>query len=133
MSSPAVTTAPAAAVVDAARLMERRGVKRLPVVDDAGALVGMVGRRDLLRVFLQNDDAVAAVVHEEIGNLTATVQGTDITAAVADGKVTLTGSVPQRSTGHTLARMINRIEGVISVDNRITWHTDDLLVPYTGL
>ncbi|GAA4947526.1 CBS domain-containing protein [Streptomonospora halophila] len=133
MTHPAITTRPDAAVVEAARLMERRGVKRLPVVDAAGALVGMISRRDLLRVFLQNDDTIAAAVQEEIDHLAATVQGTDIAAAVKDGTVALTGSVHHRSTGHTLARLVNRIEGVVSVDNRITWHVDDLLMPYAGL
>ncbi|MDT0304920.1 CBS domain-containing protein [Streptomonospora wellingtoniae] len=142
MTRPAVTVSPDAGVVEAARLMERRGVKRLPVVDAAGSLVGMVGRRDLLRVFLQDDEAIAAAVQAEIDHLAAAMKGTDITAAmkstditasVDDGRVELTGSVHHRSTGHTLARLVNRIEGVVSVDNRISWHVDDLLMPYAGL
>ncbi|MUL41539.1 CBS domain-containing protein [Streptomonospora sp. PA3] len=133
MTSPAITTTPDASVVEAARMMERRGVKRLPVVDVNNRPVGMVGRRDLLRVFLQNDDAIAAAVQEEIDFLAGTVKGTDITAAVEDGAVTLTGTVHHRSTTHTLTRLINRIEGVVSVDSKVTWETDDLMPPYVGL
>jgi len=40
---------PSTPLGDAARLMTRRRLKRLPVVDDAGSLVGMVSRFDLLR------------------------------------------------------------------------------------
>ncbi len=36
-------------VLDAVRLMVARGVKRLPVVDDAGRLVGIISRLDVLR------------------------------------------------------------------------------------
>jgi CBS domain-containing protein len=36
--------------------MYDRRVKRLPVVDHSGALVGIVTRADLLKVFLRSDD-----------------------------------------------------------------------------
>jgi CBS domain-containing protein len=44
-----VVIAAAARVPEAAELMTRRRLKRLPVVDGAGSLVGMVSRLDLLR------------------------------------------------------------------------------------
>ncbi|MFD0774609.1 CBS domain-containing protein [Streptomonospora algeriensis] len=133
MTAPAITVKPDAAVVEAARMMERRGVKRLPVVDAHEGLVGMVSRRDLLRVFLQSDDSIAAAVQNEIDYLAGTVKGTDIAAAVDNGTVTLTGTVHHRSTSHTLTRLLNRIEGVVSVDNKLTWESDDLMLPYVGL
>ena len=43
-------------VATAARRMDDRCVKRLPVVDHSGALVGIVTRTDLLKVFLRSDD-----------------------------------------------------------------------------
>lgn len=51
MTAPAVSVRPETTVVQAARLLDRRRIKRLPVVDDEGRLVGIVSRRDLLRVF----------------------------------------------------------------------------------
>lgn len=53
MTAPAVTVFHGMSVVDAARLMETAGVRRLPVIDDLGRLVGMVTNRDLLKVFLR--------------------------------------------------------------------------------
>ncbi|HET7825219.1 MAG TPA: DUF190 domain-containing protein [Anaeromyxobacter sp.] len=44
-----VVIAAAARIPEAAELMTRRRLKRLPVVDGAGSLVGMVSRLDLLR------------------------------------------------------------------------------------
>ncbi|MFJ6939706.1 CBS domain-containing protein [Streptomyces sp. NPDC101132] len=55
MSSPAVTVHPGATLAEAARSMARKQVKRLPVVNDIGLLEGVVGRSDLLTVFLRTD------------------------------------------------------------------------------
>jgi CBS domain-containing protein len=54
MATPAVTVAPTATVTDAARRMHTAGVKRLPVVNDAGRLVGIVSRADLLKVYIRS-------------------------------------------------------------------------------
>jgi CBS domain-containing protein len=52
-----VVTVPATATVsEAIALMMRTGRKVLPVVDDDGRLVGIVGRSDLLRVLLEDGD-----------------------------------------------------------------------------
>jgi CBS domain-containing protein len=48
MTSPAVTVTPAAAAATAAQVMLGEKVKRLPVVDDTGRLVGIVSRADVL-------------------------------------------------------------------------------------
>ncbi|GAA1040434.1 hypothetical protein GCM10009557_61720 [Virgisporangium ochraceum] len=62
MTTPAVTVFQATTVAEAARIMETAGVRRLPVVDDLGRLIGMVTNRDLLKVFLRPDAAVAVAV-----------------------------------------------------------------------
>ncbi len=49
MTPSPVAVAPSTSLPDAAVVMARRRLKRLPVVDAAGALVGMVSRLDLLR------------------------------------------------------------------------------------
>ncbi len=49
MTAPAVTVLPSASLRVAARLMHERELKRLPVVDAAGHLVGVIGRLDILR------------------------------------------------------------------------------------
>ncbi|MER6103343.1 CBS domain-containing protein [Streptomyces sp. NPDC001832] len=46
MSVPAVTVRAEETAPDAARLMTRRGVERLPVVDDEDRLVGILTRRE---------------------------------------------------------------------------------------
>jgi CBS domain-containing protein len=66
MTSPAVTIGPDASVAEAARLLHRHGIKRLPVVDPAGPLLGILSRADLLKVFLRSDAAIAAEVRRQV-------------------------------------------------------------------
>ena len=49
MSAPAVTLAPEADLAEAARAKRERGIKRLPVVDEAGKLLGIISRADIVR------------------------------------------------------------------------------------
>lgn len=49
MSSPVTTVTPGTPTVEAIRLMMAHNVKRLPVVDATGQLVGMIGRAAVLR------------------------------------------------------------------------------------
>ncbi|MEU7607707.1 CBS domain-containing protein, partial [Streptomyces sp. NPDC041003] len=58
MTSPAVTARTEWSVVRAARVMRGRQVKRLPVVDAAGRLIGILSRSDLLQLFLRRDHAI---------------------------------------------------------------------------
>jgi len=62
MTAPPVTVGPQASVADAARLMHERRVKRLPVVDLEGRIVGIVSRMDLLAEFLRDDGDIKAEV-----------------------------------------------------------------------
>ena len=49
MSSPAITTGPDASVREVAKLLDERKIKRLPVVDSEGKLIGIVSRGDIVR------------------------------------------------------------------------------------
>ena len=60
MTSPAVTIHPDAPIPSAARLMTAHRIRRLPVVDPDGKLIGIVTRRDLLSVFLRPDEEIAS-------------------------------------------------------------------------
>jgi predicted transcriptional regulator len=90
MTTPAITIGPAATVVDAAKDMIDRNVKRLPVVDADGCLVGIVSRADLLWVFLRPDDEIAEEIRNEVF-ARALLQEPTYTVAVTDGIVTLSG------------------------------------------
>jgi CBS domain-containing protein len=56
MTSPVVTVTPATPVVEAIRLMIAHRIKRLPVVDEQGWLVGLVGRAGVLAALSHRQD-----------------------------------------------------------------------------
>jgi CBS domain-containing protein len=66
MSEPPVTVHADDSIVEAARVMAERHVERLPVLDEEERLVGIVTRRDLLRVFLRPDADIRREVIEEV-------------------------------------------------------------------
>ncbi len=49
MSSPAITTMPEADIGEAAQLLDEKRIKRLPVVDERGTLIGVISRADIVR------------------------------------------------------------------------------------
>lgn len=55
MTAPVITVPVDAAPAEALRLMMRHAVKRLPVVDENGRLVGLLGRASLLRGLLSGE------------------------------------------------------------------------------
>ncbi|MFF9858922.1 CBS domain-containing protein [Streptomyces tendae] len=125
MSSPAITVHPEQTVPDAARLMERRGVERLPVVDEADRLVGIATRRDLLRVFLRADDDIRRQVTEEIVVTAMGLPSDTVRVAVRDGVVTLDGRVEARGQVPELVHAVWRLDGVVGVVNGLGFRVDD--------
>jgi CBS domain-containing protein len=126
MSAPAVTVPAGTSIADAARLMDGEDVKRLPVVDDLGRLVGVVTRSDLLRVHLRTDDDLW-------GEIEAAVRDEEVTSTVSDGVVTLEGRVAQASVADELVRLTRQVPGVVKVIDRIRYDYDDRPTFATGL
>jgi CBS domain-containing protein len=125
MRSPAITIGEGATVGEAARLMAARGVKRLPVVDQEGRLVGIVGRSDLLRVFLRSDEEIRAVVRREVIGRQMGMDPGRLFVDVDRGVVTLEGRCERRSLIPLLTRLVYGVDGVVHVDQRMGWDLDD--------
>lgn len=128
MHTPAVTVRPEASVVHAARIAAIEHVRRLPVVDAAGRLVGIVTRSDLLRVFLRDDREI----REHIETLFAEQFCIDTSAldiAVRDGVVTLTGQVERRGLIRPLLDAVRTTAGVVGVHDDLHYRFDDTFTP----
>ncbi|MEV6294932.1 CBS domain-containing protein [Streptomyces sp. NPDC051896] len=123
MSSPAVTVRAGATLAEAARIMAHEGVKRLPVVDDAGLLAGVVSRADLLKVFLRDDEDIAEEVRREIASYLFPPPSSAVHVEVHDGVVTLTGRLPDTALVPVAARLIRAVEGVVDVEFDLAHHT----------
>nr|WP_168720700.1 CBS domain-containing protein [Streptomyces sp. SAT1]ANO42538.1 hypothetical protein A8713_035400 [Streptomyces sp. SAT1] len=126
MSAPAVTVHADATLAEAARIMARRGVKRLPVVDAEGLLEGVVSRADLLKVFLRSDDDIAEEVRLDVlpSLFPPAPTGEAIGVRVEDGVVTLTGRVRDTSLVPVAARLVRAVEGVVDVEYDLTGRAD---------
>ena len=125
MSTPAVTIRTNATIGEAARLLEHEQIKRLPVVDAAGRLIGIVARRDLLRPYLRADSAIREDVEYDVLERCLWVDPQTIDVAVTGGRVTLSGHADRRSTAEIAVRLTGSVDGVVAVVDELTWDFDD--------
>jgi len=130
MSKPVITIEPDAQLGTAARLLHRRRIGRLPVLD-GGELVGIVTRSDLLRVFLREDAEIRGEVDEVLANLAPKI-GNGLTGAVDDGVVTLTGEVATLSMALAVLSEVRRIGGVVAIEDRTLARFDDVNIAMAG-
>lgn len=125
MTRPAVTVSEDAFVGEAARRMQSRLVKRLPVVDSSGTLRGIVSRADLLSVYERpdteiHDEVVKAVLIGEFG-----LDEQEFAVTVNSGVVTITGPVAKRAVALSLLAAIRHAEGVVGVRDRLSYPEQD--------
>ncbi|WP_055551621.1 CBS domain-containing protein [Streptomyces sp. NBRC 110028] len=125
MSRPAVTVRPQDTVVDAARSMARHRVERLPVVDEEDRLIGIVTRRDLLRVFLRPDHEIRAEVIDEVLVRSLWIRPQTVAVTVTEGVVRLEGELDRHSEIPIAVRMAGQVDGVVAVVDRLTYRVDD--------
>ena len=125
MTTPAVTAGPDELVAAAARRMYDRTVKRLPVVDRGGALVGIVTRADLLKVFLRPDDDLRFDVLDHVAGDLLRLSVGAVEVEVRDGIVRLAGRLPRRRQAVALERLTAAIDGVVAVESQLAWQVDD--------
>lgn len=139
MTVPVLTIRPDASLGEAARLMHRKAVKRLPVVDEDGRVQGIVSRADLLKVFLRDDAEIAREIREDVIRRTLWIEPDTIRVMVRDGVVTLRGQLERRSLLPLLDRLVLAVEGVVAVKDELTYLSDDsarpseLPLPWTSL
>jgi CBS domain-containing protein len=123
MTAPAITIGPHATVPAAARLMNTHHIRRLPVVDDSGRLIGVVSRRDLLSVFLRPDEDIAADIRNVLDEIIQAEEG-EAEVTVRNGIVTLTGSLDPKAGPHgdlipLAVRLMWGIDGVVDIMDKL--------------
>ena len=124
MTTPAVTIHDDAPVAEAARLMQSRKVKRLPVVDGNGRLRGIITRTDVLSVFERPDPEIWDEVIKEVIIGEFGLDPEMFVLTVRSGVVTITGSMDQRADALSLLATIRHLEGVIGVRDRLSYPTE---------
>jgi CBS domain-containing protein len=115
MTRPAVTTSPDELARDAARLMSSRKLRRLPVVDRDGRLVGIVTRGDLLSVFGRTDEEIRREIAQDVIADGFFTDPARLTVTVENGIVTLAGTPGSVVLGRSIVDQARRVEGVVAV------------------
>ena len=121
MTKPAVTIGPDEPVSHAARLMYSKRVKRLPVTDDDGRLIGIVTRSDVLSVYSRPDVGIQREITQDLILCTFLCDPSRFTVNVKDGIVTIEGTPETASVGHDIIDAIRHIEGVVAVRDRLSY------------
>ena len=125
MTTPVFTVGPDASLGEAARLMHRRGVKRLPVVARDGRVLGICSRADLLKVFLRADVEIEREVREDVVRRTLWIDPDTVTVSVHDGVVRLEGQLERRSLITVVQGLVAAVEGVVGIEDHLSHVVDD--------
>lgn len=130
MTDAVVSVGPDDAVADLIDLMERRRIKRVPVIDQ-GRLVGIVSRANLVRALVRNlprpesasgipDAAIRDLILVEIAKQPWGPRAS-VDVRVENGVVELHGAVTDDRERPALRVLAENVPGVKEVRDRLTW------------
>jgi len=123
MTAPAITIVAESPVAEAARTMVDRGINRLPVVDD-GALVGIVTRADLVRLYTRSDEEIAREIREDVAGRLLWIAAERLEVEVERGEVVLRGQVDTELEAELLEKRVRLVAGVVGVRSDLSWAVD---------
>ena len=116
MAMPAVTMPMTATTTELASTMLAGGLRSLPIVDDEGRLVGMVGRIDLLRELVHDDDLVADRVRRVLHSYAGQRSRWDV--EMVDGVIWVTGVFADEAERRLVIALVRTVPGVRGVELR---------------
>ncbi|WP_345134877.1 CBS domain-containing protein [Streptomyces mexicanus] len=119
MTSPAITVLPGATVAEAAWLASLSRLKRIPVTDHGGRLVGVVRRDALLAALIRDDERIRKEIETKIQSFCSPADRDAVTVTVHDGVVELTGRMPRAATARLVAEAED-MDDVVEVNNHLT-------------
>lgn len=136
MTSPAITVDPDTDVSKAAAIMRKHRIKRLPVCDADGRLLGMISRTELLHEYLREDTDLAFSVAELLWH-GMSLPKDEVRFSVDDGVVTVEGDIEHRVQAAEVVERLRSIAGIVDVVDRLRWSNDDSViaqgpVPWVG-
>ena len=129
MTRDVVSVTPDTPLDEIVALMERRRIKRVPVLD-GDAPVGIVSRTDLLRALARtlDEEPVAVVGDDEIRERilaelakVSWVPRDGLTITVGDGAVGLDGVILDEKEREALRVAVENVPGVRAVEDRLVW------------
>lgn len=121
MTAPAITIRSEAGLAEAARIMHARHVKRLPVVTEAGRLVGVVSRVDLLGVYDRPDADIKSEILRQVIESEFVLDSLAFAVTVESGVVTVAGPVDNEDVALNMLEQVGRVAGVVTVRDRLSY------------
>lgn len=127
MSRPVVSVGEDADLSEIASILEKRNVKRLPVVRD-GKLVGIISRADLVRALSQSQPDIARPMGSDTELERALMDkirtqdwldSTFLNVVVRNGVVELNGFIGSTEQRRALRVLIDELDGVHKVEDRL--------------
>lgn len=115
------TIGPNTPLVEAAKVMVVREVKRLPVVDDSDRLVGIISRMDVVNAFTRPDEVIEDEIREDIVRRVLGLEPSELDVTVREGVVYLRGAMATEAEARMLAEMARRLDGVLKVVSELSW------------
>ena len=131
MTSDVITMKPDADHAEAARIMRKSGIKRIPIVADDGSLRGIISRSDILRAFARSDDDIIAELRDHVMGEVLWIDPRKVGVNCVDGNVELHGHLETKSDAALLEDLTKRLDGVVSVSSRLTWEIDNTKLEMT--
>ncbi|MET8613649.1 CBS domain-containing protein [Streptomyces misionensis] len=119
MTSPAITVQPGATVAEAAWLAALSRLKRMPVTDHSGRLVGVVRRTPCSRRSSGTTPGSGPRSRPRSRPARPPADRKAVRVTVRDGVVELTGRMPAATAARLLAE-VEKITGVVEVKNLTT-------------
>jgi CBS domain-containing protein len=129
MSRDVITVTPDTPLAEIVELMERRRIKRLPVIEN-GVLVGIVSRPDLLTAVARaldnpeapagGDDAIRERMLAELEKA-AWAPRSGLTITVVDGIVAFDGAILDEHARGALRVAAENVPGVKGIVDRLVW------------
>ena len=130
MTREVVSVGPETAVAELVQLMERRHIKRLPVLD-GDRLVGIVSRADLMGALAQildrgetpvsGDEAIRERVVAELEKAQGWAPRSGVSVTVRNGVVELNGAIFEEKERAALRVAAENVPGVKGIEDRLVW------------
>ncbi|MFD7445660.1 CBS domain-containing protein [Streptomyces sp. NPDC059909] len=119
MTTPAVSVYPGQTVAEAAWLVSLSRLKRLPVTDHDGRLVGVVHRNALLNALIRDDAAIREEIESRILAKRFPAAQSTVEVAVRNGVVDLSGRMAEADVPRLLAQ-IEDLDDVTEVKDHLS-------------
>ena len=93
----------------------------------------MVSRKDLLKLYLRDDEDIRREVVDEVLVRVMWIDPSRVTVVVEHGIVTLDGTVERRSSLSIIRELVARLAGVVEVVEHLNFRIDDVRYPYDSV